>query len=129
MRFRIVSTAIALAGAMALTACASHDERFEWGHYEGALYVYAKKPEKRADYKQALVEAIAKGRKENRVAPGLLAELGYVYLEDGDMASAIPLFEEEMKRFPESRTFLSGVVSRAKGGSSANVEAKPEVKS
>lgn len=129
MRIRIVPIAATLVAALSLTACASDKERFEWGRYESALYVYAKKPDKRADYKEALVDAIAKGRKKNRVAPGLLAELGYVYLEDGDMASALPLFEEEMKRFPESRAFLSGVVTRAKGGSTADAQAKPEVKS
>lgn len=129
MKLRIVPIAAAVLAAVSLSACASHKERFEWGRYESALYVYAKKPDKRAEYKEALTEAIAKGRKDNRVAPGLLAELGYVYLEDGDMATALPLFEEEMKRFPESRPFLSGVVTRAKGGSTAQTQPSPEVKS
>jgi hypothetical protein len=49
------------------------------------------------------------------LAPGLLAELGYLSLEDGDTSQAIRLFEEEMTTFPESRIFLGGIVARTKG--------------
>lgn len=104
----------ATATVLLLSACAT-PSRFEWGGYEGALYGYAKKPELRPQYRTALERAIEQGRKTNRLAPGLLAELGYLALEDGDVATAVPLFEEEMRAFPESRPFLTGVVARAKG--------------
>jgi hypothetical protein len=107
--------------ALLLSACAT-PSRFEWGGYEGALYSYAKKPELRPQYRTALEKAVEQGRKTNRLAPGLLAELGYLALEDGDIATAVPLFEEEMRTFPESRGFLQGVVARAKGGASKKAE-------
>jgi hypothetical protein len=100
--------------AFVLAACAT-PSRFEWGGYEGALYGYAKKPDLRPQYKTALTKAVEAGRKTNRLAPGLLAELGYLALEDGDVATAVTLFEEEMRTFPESRPFLQGVVARTKG--------------
>ena len=105
----------ALAG-LTLAACAT-PSRFEWGGYEPALYAYAKHPEVRPQYRVTLEKAIAEGRRTNRLAPGLLAELGYLALEDGDSAQAVRMFEEEMTAFPESRAFLTGVVTRAKGGS------------
>ena len=105
-------------GAAALTlllsACAT-PSRFEWGSYEGALYAYSKKPDLRPTYRKALEKAINEGRRTRRLAPGLLAELGYLTLEDGDSAGAVRLFEEEMESFPESRPFLQGIVLRAKG--------------
>ncbi len=101
--------------AIGLTAsgCATQ-ERFHWGAYEQALYVYAKKPDQGPAYEKALTRAIETGRRSKRIAPGLLAELGYMRLEQGDFSKAVSLFEEEMMLFPESKFFLSNVVLRAK---------------
>jgi hypothetical protein len=92
-------------------ACAPQT-RFEWGQYEGSLYTYYKSPSERAQYENALVAAIDKGKAEGRLAPGLLAELGYMRMEDGQQDEAKKLFREEMTAFPESRAFLSGVIRR-----------------
>jgi hypothetical protein len=122
MQRRSAAWIVAVAASLALTACAT-PSRFEWGGYEAALYSYAKKPDLRPQYRVALEKAISRGRATNRLAPGLLAELGYINLEDGDAATAIPLFEEEMRVFPESRPFLTDVLARAKGASQ-KIEAK-----
>lgn len=108
---------IGLAGGLmllALAACAP-TTRFEWGAYEGSLYAYAKQPTQKEVFRTALVRAIERGKETNRVAPGMNAELGYLFLEDGDTQRAVALFEEEMRLFPESRKFLTSVVVRAKG--------------
>ncbi|MEH0196875.1 DUF4810 domain-containing protein [Caulobacter sp. CCNWLY153] len=110
---KIASWGLVASAVLSLGACAT-PARFEWGGYEGALYTYVKKPDRRPGYRQTLETAIAKGRQTDRVAPGLLAELGYLYLEDGDTARAVPLFEEEMRRFPEARPFMTNVIERAK---------------
>jgi len=105
-----------LAGALLLlSACASNSERFYWGNYEGALYTYSKKPDHGPEYVKALESVVAGGRKKNRVAPGMLAELGYMRLEQGDKVSAAKLFDEEMSLFPESKPFLTSVVARITG--------------
>lgn len=111
----IRTVAVGCLAILALSACAP-TTRFEWGAYEGSLYAYTKHPTQKEAYRTALVRAIDKGKQTNRVAPGLNAELGYLYLEDGDTQKAIALFEEEMRLFPESRKFLTGVVTRAKSG-------------
>jgi hypothetical protein len=86
--------------------------RFEWGTYEDSLYTYYKNPGDRAQYEKSLVNAIQAGTKSGRVAPGLCAELGYMQMEDGDLAGAKRNFEQEMQLFPESRPFLTGIIQR-----------------
>lgn len=109
------TVALSCFALLVLAACAP-TSRFEWGAYEGSLYAYAKHPAQKEVFRTALVRAIEKGTQTNRVAPGLNAELGYLYLEDGDTQKAVALFEEEMRLFPESRKFLTSVVARAKSG-------------
>jgi hypothetical protein len=109
---RLATFAAGLLAIGLLGGCVA-PSRFEWGGYEGGLYAYAKKPEQRAAYRRTLEEAIKRGRATNRVAPGLLAELGYLHLEDGDVSGAVSLFEEEMRLFPESRKLMTDVITRA----------------
>jgi hypothetical protein len=117
--------ALAMVAVLGVTGCVSTQSRFEWGAYEPALYIYSKKPDKRPQYEKALVEAIDRGRKSNKVAPGLLAELGYLRMEEGDTKAAISLFQEEMALFPESRPFLTGIVAKLEGQSGSGAT-KPQ---
>lgn len=107
----------ALFGAAALTACAP-TSRFEWGAYEQALYAYSQNPENRGVYKAALETAIERGRARDAVAPGLLAELGYLYLEEGNSVEALKYFREERTRFPESAVLMDRVITQLGGSAS-----------
>jgi hypothetical protein len=104
-------------GAMALgvAACAT-PSRFEWGDYENSLYAFSKAPQARESYRKSLQVAIARGEETKRLAPGMYAELGYLFLEDNNNADAIANFQKEMAAFPESRVFLSSVVARLTSG-------------
>ena len=108
-----------IAVAAALTACAP-TTLFEWGNYEPALYAYAQNPERRDVYVEALEKAIKRGRDRDAVAPGLLAELGYLHLEAGDTAEALRYFQEERERFPESAVLMNRVITRLNGGGAAS---------
>jgi hypothetical protein len=110
---RLLSIA-ALAALTAVAACAPA-ARFEWGAYEPALYAYSQNPENREAYRTALERAIEAGRKRDAVAPGLLAELGYLHLQAGETAQALVLFKEERTRFPESAVFMDRVIVRISG--------------
>ena len=101
----------------AVISCAPQS-RFVWGNYESSLYRYYKNPEQRENYRVSLEKAVAKGREDNKVAPGLLAELGYLALEDGNSAQSVDYFEQEMALFPESRPFMESVIRRINGGQS-----------
>jgi hypothetical protein len=101
--------------ALSLVSACAPTSRFEWGGYEGALFAYSKHPESREAYRQSLKQAIDAGKTGNRLAPGLYAELGFLSLEDGDRVAAETFFNQEMSAFPESTTFLKGVMARKSG--------------
>lgn len=112
--------------ALGLVACAT-PSRFEWGNYENALYAYSKAPQAREDYRKSLLVAIETGEKTQRLAPGMYAELGYLFLEDNNKAEAVSSFQKEMAAFPESRAFLTPVVARVNGVSPTQPAAAPTV--
>jgi hypothetical protein len=107
----------AFIGAVALTACAP-TSRFEWGAYEQALYAYSQNPENRGVYKAALENAIERGRARDAIAPGLLAELGHLYLEEGNSVEALKYFREERTLFPESAVLMDRVITQLGGSAS-----------
>ena len=126
---RLLSTALIVGFLCAAAACAPQP-RFEWGNYELALYRYHKQPAEREDYRAALRAAIERGRADDRVAPGLYAELGYLSLEDGDAATAITLFQQEMSLFPESAPLMNRIVETLRSPApAAPVETSAEVHS
>lgn len=108
---RVISKLPLVVIILTVAACAP-TSRFEWGGYESTLYAYSKSPEAREVYESSLVAALRNGEASNRVAPGLNAELGYLYMEEGRIAEAIERFEAEKSLFPESQRFMDGVIGR-----------------
>jgi len=100
---------------LSLGGCATTSSRFEWGGYDSALYAYSKHPDLRPGFETALRDAIAKGRAGGHLAPGLQAELGYLYLGEGKRDAAIAQFKAEMADFPESRPFLTKIIAQNAG--------------
>ena len=98
-------------GVALVSACAT-PPRFEYGTYEPSLYAYYKKPEMADKFEASLGKAIEKGEATDRLAPGLYAELGYVRLVQGDLTSAVEMFEKEAASFPEARYFMSSIVEK-----------------
>jgi hypothetical protein len=113
---KTIGLGLALALSVPMLSACAPQTRFEWGTYEPSLYAYYKNPSAQAEYENALVKAIAAGKKSNKIAPGLYAELGYLKLEEGKIAEAQANFDEEMRLFPESRFFLANVSRRAAPG-------------
>lgn len=115
---RTICKFILVGAVLAVTACAPAS-RFEWGSYENTLYAYTKAPEAKEAYRNSLVAALRRGEESNRVAPGLNAELGYLFMEEGQTAEAIQYFESEKRLFPESQRFMDGVITRLRSGDAA----------
>lgn len=115
---RTISKLMLVATALAVSACVPAS-RFEWGTYENTLYAYSKAPEARDAYRNSLVTALRNGEASNRVAPGLNAELGYLYMDEGRPAEAIQHFEAEKRLFPESQRFMDGVITRLRSSEAA----------
>ncbi|WP_370650350.1 DUF4810 domain-containing protein [Brevundimonas sp.] len=108
---RTIGRLLLIGAVLAVSACAPAS-RFEWGTYENTLYAYSKTPEAKEAYRNSLIAALRNGEASNRVAPGLNAELGYLYMEEGRTAEAIQYFEAEKRLFPESQRFMDGVITR-----------------
>jgi hypothetical protein len=115
---------LAVAGAglalLFLSGCAQQPKPlYHWGDYENLLYVMYTEPgsadpdmqiEKlTADIQQAHA-------KDLRIAPGIHAHLGYMYALKGNMASAKTEFIKEKQLYPESATFIDGMLARMDKG-------------
>jgi hypothetical protein len=74
---------------------------------------------------QEVDRASAEGR---RVAPGIHAHLGYLYYMAGNSGAAVAQFNAEKAAYPESATFIDGMLTRMKAsapGSEKPSEVKP----
>ena len=73
---------------------------YYWGKYPHTLYDYTKKLDIDSfdRHKEELENMINKSNRSNiRVAPGINAELGYMYLNSGDKKTAIQFFQNPMR--------------------------------
>jgi len=110
--------AVGLLSLMTLTGCAGKKEIFYWGDYENLIYGMYMEPgtadsttqisKLSADIQQA--EA-----KDMPIAPGINAHLGYMYALEGDIGQAKAAFLTEKTLFPESASFIDGMMSRIDG--------------
>ncbi|MFZ5484367.1 MAG: DUF4810 domain-containing protein [Pseudomonadota bacterium] len=95
-----------------LNGCA-HQGLYDWGRYEHDLYTAYKDPAQTEALRARLEEHIgaleASGAK---VAPGLYAELGTLYLQANRTDQAIAWYAKEQATWPESRGLMSTLIAR-----------------
>jgi hypothetical protein len=106
----------ALAVASGLSGCAEKPPQiYRWGIYEELVYdMYAKPGTADPDTQVVrLSEDISRTESEGkRVPPGVHAHLGYMYYLSGNAEAALDEFATERALFPESTTFIDGIVKR-----------------
>lgn len=94
-----------------LTACAP-PKLYNWGNYEQGLYNSYKDPNQtealRISLEEQVVAVEANGQK---MAPGLYAELGTLYLQAGSTDKAKMYYEKEKNTWPESATLMSALIN------------------
>ena len=111
MASKIKLTCLALF-ALLLAGCNPPDtprSLYYWdGTYNNALYTYLNEGgdvNEQISHLENLVQtSIQKGYK---VAPGLYAHLGLLYLNNGNLGVANANFDKEVENFPESREFIN----------------------
>ena len=111
MASKIKLTCLALF-ALLLAGCNQPDtprSLYYWdGTYNNALYTYLNEGSdvnEQISHLENLVQtSIQKGYK---VAPGLYAHLGLLYLNNGNLGVANVNFDKEVQNFPESREFIN----------------------
>jgi len=96
---------------------------YQWGGYDQALYAGYKDPTKMESLRLKLEAHIAEMEKsKQKVAPGLYAELGTLYLQSGASDKAINLYSLERDTWPESRGLMTAMIQnlerrqQARGG-------------
>ena len=98
--------------ALVLVGCSNASgprSLYYWdGTYNNALYAYLNEggdTNEQISHLENLVQtSIQKGYK---VAPGLYAHLGLLYLNNGNLGVANANFDKEVENFPESREFIN----------------------
>lgn len=84
---------------------------YDWGRYDELLYRSYKDVTRTEELRIGLENHIAAmeagGRK---VAPGLYAELGTLYLQAGDSDTAIALYAKERAAWPESKGLMDAMI-------------------
>ncbi len=96
--------------ALSLGGCASN-RLYQWGGYEERLYAAYKDPTQVEVLRQRLEAHIqATEQAGGKVAPGLYAELGTLYLQAGQRARASALYARERQAWPESRQLMTAMI-------------------
>jgi hypothetical protein len=109
MKPRVIGLLLA---SVVVAGCATTGDTYDWGKYDEMLYQSYKDVSKTDNLRVGIETHIAALEKSNRrVAPGLYAELGTLYLEAGDPERAISLYAMEREAWPESKGLMDVMIA------------------
>lgn len=112
----------ALPIVVALGGCVT-PSLYQWGGYEEALYAGYKDPTKVEALRLKLEAHIAEMEKSaQKVAPGLYAELGTLYLQTGSSDKAIAMYSRERDTWPESKGLMTTMIQNLERRQQARTE-------
>lgn len=97
--------------------CETVPNQYHWGSYESLLfdgYVNPGEASPQAQIQQLTQTIEAAQARDGQIPPGLYAHLGFMRLNIGDVAGAVADFEAEKALYPESTTFIQGLLDRVK---------------
>jgi hypothetical protein len=119
MKLLLIAAAVAV-----LSGCAA-PRLYNWGGYDDALYASYKDPTKTEALRTRLEAHIAamEGAGQ-KVAPGLYAELGTLYLQGGVKSKAAELYAKEQKAWPESSQLMTALITNIQRTAAAEGEKK-----
>ena len=113
-----------LAALRLLGGCAAPG-LYNWGGYDQALYAGYKDVTKMEALRINLEAHVGAMEKSNqKVAPGLYAELGTLYLQMGSSDRAISYYTKERAAWPESRTLMTAMIQNIERRQQASKESK-----
>jgi len=92
-----------------LTACDASKTHYQWGIYEDRLHADYIHPGELSPLDAAEIlttDVSATVEKGEKVPPGVLAHIAYLYFQAGELDTAIEFFNREKTQFPESSKFI-----------------------
>lgn len=114
------------AAALTMVGCAQKSQSlFYWGEYQDNIYAMyngdgsVTPQEQIADIERDLLRAQEQGK---RIAPGIQAHLGYMYLLEGNEGAGYQAFQREKQMYPESTVFIDGMIQRAQQAKQTGAE-------
>lgn len=100
-----------IVAALAVLSGCAQQGMYDWGGYSGLLYQNYKKPETVAANLVTLqAHVTALEERKTRVAPGLYADLGTLYLQSGDRDRALENYRKERASWPESAGLMDAMI-------------------
>jgi len=94
-----------------IAACSTTSRYYDWGTYDDDLYRYPQHADEHDAIRTRLVKHLINLEKQGAlVPPGLYAEAGSYYLENGDVATAVVYYQKEYDAWPESRTLMGALI-------------------
>lgn len=106
-----------IAACLALAACAQSGkpDLYYWDQYPGTVYEGMQNKKTPDEQVLVLEKYLAQAQaKDKKVAPGVYAQLGMVYLQVGRGTEAAKAFEEEKRLFPESANYMDFLLKNKK---------------
>ena len=108
--------------SLCLVGCATPG-LYQWGGYDAMLYASYKSPEKAVEFRQGLETHVTKmEQSQQKVAPGLYAELGTAYLQAGDKTKAVAMYAKERAAWPESKGLMTAMIQNIERRQQAKLE-------
>lgn len=114
---KIISLAIVASLSFIISGCSNQPKPlYTYGTYSESYYAAKKElsPESALALQKSIEYAIehSSESRSGRVAPGMYANLGYIYLKGGDTAKAIENFKKEKSIYPESAHFMDRMIKK-----------------
>lgn len=96
--------------SVALSGCAP-GSRWTWNNYQEHLYDYYAQKLSDAEYVEFLLQAEKDSQNGNtKLAPGLYAEIGTLYLRMGQEKEAVGYYQKEAEAWPEAKPFMDALI-------------------
>ena len=107
-----------IAISLLLSGCAQPKPLYTYGDYSSSYYATKKdmNEESALQLQKSIENAIenAHSSSSGRVAPGMYANLGYIYLKGGNTAKAVESFNKEKSIYPEASHFMNRMIQKIK---------------
>jgi len=113
---KTISSIITLLAILFMTGCVQPKPLYVYGDYNERYYEAKREPSAESDLKlqKSIEKAIQNidGSSSGRAAPGMYANLGYIYLKGGKTNEAIVSFKKEKASYPESTYFMNRMIKK-----------------